>query len=75
MAAVGNIRKGHRADVTRRLGRLADLLEEGDEVQLQSTKSVLQDKLLRLRGLDEQILEKIDDKLLIEREIGTATDV
>ena len=55
MAAVDNIRRGHRADVTRRLGALQGILEDGDAAKLTAARSVLEEKLARLRVLGEPI--------------------
>jgi hypothetical protein len=75
MASAVNVRKGHRADVTRRLGLLPAVLVEGDEARLSSFRAVLQEKLVRLQALDERILEEITDEEAIGVEISAATDV
>ena len=71
MASKTNIRKGHRAYVTKTLNDLAGELQGGypDETQLLIYKTAISEKMERLKGLDDEILETLTEEADIMAEI------
>ena len=71
MASKTNIRKGHRAYVTKTLNDLAGELQGGypDEAQLLIYKTAISEKMERLKGLDDEILETLTEEADIMAEI------
>ena len=65
MASKVNIRKGHRAYVTKSLQELADELLKNDDDQdvfvFQSLLTTLKEKLVRLEELDDEVLGTLCD--------------
>ena len=84
MKKLRRLRGGHRADITRRITAVDELISEFDPVQqgeaLQSLKQILEDKLEVVREIDKDILDKMSgiDEISdeeIEMEITNATDI
>ena len=71
MASKTNIRKGHRAYVTKTLNDLEGELQRGypDETQLLIYKTAIAEKMERLQGLDNEILETLTEEVDITAEI------
>ena len=77
MATKPNIRKGHRAFVTKTKTDVQKELrgDEPDELLLRSLQTTLTEKMERLKILDEEILETLTEEADILAEIERCSEI